>query len=223
MPVTQPNLTIDLSVNSGCTELNLVDATGEYSPTNLLGYGLPGGPDTTDVTGCEIVVTLNTLSTTLTYDFTIASDVITAATLTIGSGTPANILTSLTSTDWPFVASVNPFNLVGDYGVTIPEFTDEIFKVEYNITGEIAGPEAFDFTTTAYEPVICNSRCCIDKKFQAIDVNCACSDDKITDALYGETLIKQVEIASEQGDLTSALQSLEQLRVLCGSEGGCGC
>jgi len=224
MAVTPPNLTIDLSVDSDCSELNLSDITGEYDAlTNPLGYGLPGGPDEADITGCEIVVTLNTLGTTLTYDFTIAAGVISAATLAIGSGTPASILTSLSSTAWPFITAVNPFNLVGDYGVTIPEFTDEIFKVEYNITGEIAGPESFDFTTTAYEPVICNSQCCIDKRFQAIDVNCACSDDKITEALYGQTLIYQVEIASEQGDLTAALQALEQLRVLCGTEGGCGC
>jgi len=224
MAVTPPNLTISLSVDSECSELNLTDDTGQYSAlTNPLGYGLPGGPDYNDITGCEIVVTLNTLGTYLTYDFTIASRVITAATLAIGSGTPASILTELTSTAWPFITDINPFNVVGDYGVTIPEFTDEIFKVDYNITGEIAGPESFDFTTTAYEPVICNSRCCIDKRFQAIDVNCACSDDKITEALYGETLIKQVEIASEQGDLTAALQALEQLRVLCGTEGGCGC
>jgi hypothetical protein len=88
MAVTQPNLTIDLSVDSDCSELNLPDITGDYSAlTNPLGYGLPGGPSTTDVTGCEIIVTLNMLGTTLTYDFTIASDVITAATLAIGSGT----------------------------------------------------------------------------------------------------------------------------------------
>ena len=137
MAVTAPNFTIILSVDSGCSELNLVDSTGEYSAlTNPLGYGLPSGPSTTDVTGCEIVVTLNTLGTTLTYDFTIASGVVAAATLAIGSGTPTSILSSLTSTAWPFIVDVNPFNLVGDYGVTIPEFTDEIFKVEYNITEE---------------------------------------------------------------------------------------
>ena len=223
MAVTQVNLTIDVSVNSGCSELNLVDATGDYGPTNPLGYGVPGGPTTADVTGNEIVVTFNTLGTYITYDFTIASNVITAATLAIGSGTPANILSSLTNTDWPFLADVNPFNLVGDYGVTLPEFTDEIFKVEYNITGEIAGPESFDFDTVAYEPVICNSRCCINKKFQASDPSCACSNDKVTQALLGETYIKQVEIASEQGDLTTALSALEQLRLMCAQEGGCGC
>jgi hypothetical protein len=224
MAVTQPNLTIGLTVDSGCSELNLTDDTGQYDAiTNPYGYGLVGGPDEADITGCEIVVTYNTLGTYTTFDFTIASGVITAATLAVGSATPTNILAELDSTAWPFITDVNPLNLVGEYGVTIPEFTDEIFKVTYNITGEIAGPEAFDFTTTAYEPVVCNSRCCVDRKFQEIDVNCACSDDKITEALYGETLIKQVEIASEQGDSTAALQALEQLRLLCGSEGGCGC
>jgi len=223
MAVNPPDLSIDVSVNSGCTELNLYDSTGTYNATtNPLGYGLPGGPGTADVTGCEIVVTYSSLGTYITYDLTVASRVITAATLAIGSGTPTNILAELPSTDWPS-ESTELFNLVGDYGVTLPTFTNEVFKVEYNITGEIAGPESFDFTTTAYEPVICAARCCVNRMFLEIDPSCACSDDKIKKALYGESLISQVEIASEQGDLTAALQAMEQLRLLCDQEGGCGC
>lgn len=223
MAVVPPNLTITLSTNYGCSELNLIDATGDYNAvTNPLGYGLPSGPDTTDITGCEIVVTFNSLGSTATYDFTIAADVITAATLTIGSGTPANILSELPSTAWPFVAAA-PFNLVGDYGVTLPTFADEVFKVEYNITGEIAGPESFDFTTTGYEPIICVSDCCVNRIFQSIDWNCGCSDEKVTKALYGETLLKQVVISCNAGDLTAALQALEQLRLLCAQDSDCGC
>lgn len=224
MAVTAVNLSIDVYVNSGCSELYLTDTTGDYNATtNPGGWGVPGGPDTSDVTSSEIVVTFNSLGTYITYDFTIASNVVTAATLAIGSGTPTSILSSLSSTTWPFVADSNPFNLVGDYGVTLPEFADEIFKVEYTVDGEIAGPESFTFDTVAYEPVVCNSRCCVDKKFQSLDPNCACSNDKVKEAILGETLIKQVEISSENGDLTSALQALEQLRILCGTEGGCGC
>lgn len=222
MAVTAPNLTITVTTNDSCDELILEDVTGAYNAlTNALGYGLPGGPDEADVTGVEIVMSYATLGTTLTYDFTVAAGVITAATLAIGSGTPASILSSLPSTAWPF-DSTNPFNLIGDYGITIPEFEDDVFTTTYTITGEIAGPEPFDFETTVYTPVTCNSRCCVNKKWVAIDPNCGCSNEAYKTAMYGESLLMQVEIAAEEGSLDTALAALEQLRLLCDQE-DCGC
>jgi len=221
MPATQPNLTIDVYTNSGCSELLLQDTTGEYDVnTNVGGYGLPGGPTLDDITLCEIIVTYNSLGAYITYSFTVLSQLIVAATLAVGGGAPTNILTSLPSTVWPFEAA-NPFNLVDGYGVTLPTFTDDVFKVEYSIEGTV--PDTFDFDTIAYEPVVCNSRCCINRKFIALDPSCGCSNDKIKSALYGEALLNQVEIAAEQGDLTGALQALSELNKLCGQEGDCGC
>lgn len=219
MSVTQPNVTIALTVNTGCTGISLEDTTGLYNAvTNTGGYGLPSGPAINDVTGVVIVVTYNLQSNSITYDFTLVSGVITAATLAIASGTPASILSLLPSTVWPFT---DPFDLSGDYGITIPTFEDDIFSVSYTISGTVSATP-FEFEAIRNLSVDCITRCCIDKKWVALDPSCDCNSDKLTTALYGEGLLKRATYAAQYADLAGAVDALTRAKALCTTQ-ECGC
>jgi len=225
MAVIAPNLNISVTVVSGCTGLQLVDNTGVYNAvTNPYGYGLPTGPAVNDVDTVTITNYYNSLGTDAEFVLTVSSGTITAATLSLGGVTPVNILSSLNSLVWP-PTSANPFNLTQDYGtVTMPVFADDVFKIDYTIEGTVTGPEDFDFTSTTYLPVGCNLRCCIDKKWQAIDVNCACGDDKVKEAMWLESQYNIFTYATDSGSLADGLTALREGQRKCeDGVGGCGC
>lgn len=222
MAVSQPDLKPQTSIITGCTGLQFIDNTGIYGLSNLFGYDLPTGPAVNDVITVKLTVTLNTLGTNLAYVFIIASGVITAATLSLGGVTPVNIFTALDSTTWPFT-DINPFLLTKNYGVTIPDFADDVVKIDYEIIGLVVS-DPFDFTSTQYLPVGCNLRCCINKKWQAIDPNCECCDNKTKSVMYLESLYNQFYFGCLAGSLTEALQALTEAQKYCDKlRGGCGC
>lgn len=224
MAVSPPVLTIQLDTSSDCTTINLSDITGVVGVDgNTTGYGLSNGVAVNDVDTVTIVVTYGSLATTITYVFTVASGVITACTLQIASGTPADIFSELVSTAWPFTTSV-PFSLFADYGVAIPNFTDDVYTVSYQIEGTNATPEVFDFTTEEDKVVVCAAQLCINKRFADIDWACECSADKAKQALLGQGYINQIVASVGLGDLTTALSALEKVNRLCDTaSGGCGC
>lgn len=222
MAVSSPNLTIDLYKNDSCTALLLADITGIVGVNgNVDGYG----PDTVlvnDVTGVIITLLYNSLQTPVTYTFTIANGVITACTLSISGGTPANIFAQLTSTVWPFAATL-PFDLFGDYNVNTPTFQDDVYSATYVISGT-HNAEAFEFTAVKNKAVTCNAQYCIDQKFTELDWDCECSTDASKEALLGQALINQVHASVVLGDLSTSLASLSKVQSLCNTTtGGCGC
>jgi len=219
MSVSPANLTIALTTNGACDALYIADVTEDYGWSSI--------PATNDIYTVTIVVTYNATGTNITYLFTVVNSVITAATLKIQTGTPADIFAELTSTAWPFTTTT-PFNLFGDYGVSIPTFVDDIYTVEYTIAGELdQNPaEPFEFDTLDNEPVTCAYQCCVDKKFLGIDWGCECAAKENKDAMYGQALINNVIAAArETGDIEAGILALNKLSILCGSttSGGCGC
>ena len=76
MALSTPDIQISLTVNDTCSGLNFEDTTGNYDAvTNPLGWGLPNGPATTDVTGFTLTLVNETESTTIVYTFTVSSSV----------------------------------------------------------------------------------------------------------------------------------------------------
>lgn len=225
MAVSPLNLTISLAKNSACTSILLTDVTGVVGTDgNTDGYDISGGPAHDDVDTLTIVVTYNSLPTTITYVFTLVNHAVTACTLAIGSGTPADIFAELDPSNlvFPFEAA-NPFSLFADYGVAIPDFIDDVYTVSYTIEGEVSA-EAFDFTTEESLAVLCSSQLCVNQKFAALDWGCECASDKAKTAMLGQAYINQVGSSVALGDLTTALSALAKVRSLCAStDGGCGC
>lgn len=208
MALTQPDLTISATLVD-CSGLTFSDDTGEYdATTNPLGYGVPNGPGLDDVTDVTLTLRYSRLSTDLVFAFEVTSQVITAATLSLGGATAVDILSELTSTAWP----LEDFDLTADYGVTIPDFSDDVYKITYQIEGEAddsGTPTAFDYTTILWKPVSCNLSDGVDNLWAAVDPKQGCTDC-IKKVMYAEANLRTFEIAGEVGDLTMALNSLEE-------------
>src|SRR3972149_2669466 len=104
------------------------------------------------------------------FSFTIASNVITAATLGLSGATATSILSTLASTVFPFVAT--PFSIWTDYGVTVPAFADGVVEVIYTISGS-----GYNYTTSKAKTVLCSELCCcLQKKGQSINPETCCED-----------------------------------------------
>ncbi len=220
MSVTSPTLNIILTVQDGCYGLTLTDSTGEY-PSAENGYGLPGGPTINDVTTVTIDVSYGSLNTIVEYVFTVASGTITLATVSVGGGSPEDITSALTSTDWPFTSG---FDLTKAYGNTaLPDFADDVYIAAYTIEGthEVLAFlfEDFSFSASVKKTVACAAQCCIEKKFMALDPGCNCSGEATITAMYGQSLLYQSTYSADNGYTDKAISALAQAQKLCDS--GC--
>jgi len=224
MSASSLNLKIKTSLITPCSGLELTDTTGNYNAiTNPFGYGFGGGSGVSinDVTQLTIKVTYNSLGVYVLYTFVVTAGEITGATIVYNGAPYVIIFDNLEDYTFPFTES-NPFDLTKDYGVDIPKFDDEIFKIEYTISGENPDEEEFELTALYYLAVGCNARCCIDKKFANADLKCGCGSKKTTDLMYIESLYNQFIKATDAGSLAQGLNALRELQKLCGTT-NCGC
>lgn len=208
MALSQPDLSVSVTLEE-CSGLTFSDTTGQYNATtNPLGYGLPGGLTSGDVTDVTLTLRYSRLSTDLVYVFEVTDHAITSATLSLGGATPVDIFSELDSTAWP----LDDFNLTADYGVTLPDFGDDVYKVTYQIEGSAddeGTPTEFDYSTIYWEPVSCNLSDGVDRLWLDIDPSCDC-DDCIKKVMYAEAQLRTFQVAGEVGDLTMALSALEE-------------
>lgn len=224
MAASSLNLKINTSLIAPCDGLELIDTTGNFNAiTNPFGYGFGGGSGVSinDVTQLEIKVTYNSLGVYVLYTFTISNGEVVGATLIYNGAPYVIIFDNLDDYTFPFTEA-NPFNLTKDYGVDIPKFDDDVFKIEYTISGENPDEEQFELTALYYLAVGCNAKCCISKKFVKADLNCSCNSKANTDLLYIESLYNQFIKATDAGSLAQGLNALRELQKLCGST-NCGC
>lgn len=217
--MNRPDLSIELEVSNSCESLLLTDDTGTYnSVTNPTGYGLPSGPTANQVTGLSVVLNYETQGTYITFTFTVASSVITAATLSVAGGTATDILSSLASTVFP----LTDFDFFRDYDVTIPEFDLGVYSVDYTITGTVSGT-SFSFTTSKCLSNICSTSCCIQQWFASVDLSCGCASKDLYDAMVAKGYLMASIYAAQSGDTANAVLALNKADELCSGEGGCGC
>ncbi len=224
MALTRVGLAITLAVNSTCTTITVTDSTGAYNvTTNPLGYGLPGGIATTDVS--SLIVTVNIQGGSyFTYTFTIdtTDGSVTAATLSLSGGTATNIFASLPATVFPLSA----FDLWGSYGVTLPTFGDGIIEVDYTIGGSVASGDLpaqdFNYTTSGSMLVPCSGCCCVQKMGLAIDPDCACSNEAMWNYLRASTYLEIAKFNTQIGKNAVAQSALTKAQEICDCE-GCGC
>ena len=221
MALNRVGLAITLAVNSTCTTMTLTDSTGTYDvTTNPLGYGLPGGIASADVTSLVIVVNLPG-GTYFTYTFTIVANVITAATLSINGGTATNILASLLSTVFPLTS----FDLWNGYGVTLPTFDDGVIEVDYTIGGTnnaYGSSQTFNYTTSSTILVPCETCCCVEKMALAIDPDCSCSEDSMWNYLRASTYLEVAKYNTHIGKTAVAQTALDKAGEICNCK-NCGC
>lgn len=220
MAVTRVDLSVTLATNDACTNITLTDTTGLYSATNLLGYGVPSGPATTNLTSLSIKLTYSSIGTYITYNFIISSGTITSATLAMGTGTATSILSSLSTTNWYNLMSAG-FDLSADYGVTIPSTEDGVYEAEYTIAGSVSGT-SFAFTTSCQILNACSACECISRKFMDIDPSCtSCFEPKMILAMTGDAYLKTAGYAVNVGDLDKAVDALTKAQDICSCTCNC--
>jgi hypothetical protein len=219
MPLNRPTLKIALTINEACTTIELADTTGEY-PAAANGYAAPNTIVHDDVTSLVVVVRNKTTGTYFTYTFGILLQVTQTTTLSLDGGTATDIHTEVGALAFPFITDVNEFDLFGDYGVTLPDFDDGVYQVEYTISGESTGgggsPNTpFSYTTSKMTVRDCDLCECIADKFVEIDPNCNCTDKSIPFIQRIQALSQSAMFAAEKGMATKAVNALNKAIELC--------
>ena len=212
------DLTGCIEIEKGCTQLLFSDITGflvtlcndEY---NEFGYGLAEGIALDDVTSAQLNVYYPSMTTPITFDFIIASHVITECLFTDLNGTVTDITALLESTVFPLT---NFDVTLAAYGVTLPEMADGIFKWDYTISG-LSGGLSFSYTTSDEALSSCSVNCCIENKYVEMDLSCGCFDDKLKNLILSEVLLQGAKYAMNVGQDSKAQGMLDKATEICDS------
>lgn len=216
MALTRVNLTIETVLSEGCTKLTVEDITGDYNAiTNPLGYGLPNGIASTDITTVTINVYYPGITTPIIYIFTLVSTTVTALSVYDLNGTAYNIFSELADL---YVAGV--FNLTGTTAFTLPTIVDGMFNVEYTISGiESVTSEEFSYTTNSYFLSTCSVDCCIANMYKNLDMCCDCSEAALEKIEKSEIFLSGAKYAIAVGQNEKAVCLLDKATEIC--EGNC--
>ncbi len=218
MSLTRLELSGSICIEDGCTSIIFNDTTGSLvsacnDEQNDLGYGLVDGIDSDDVTEAILNIYYPSITTPYIFTFTVASNVITAATLTDLNGVVTNILADLESTVFP----LEDFDTtLAAYGVTFPELTDGIVNWDYTISG-VSSDESFSYTTSDGQLVDCTIDCCIEKKYVALDPSCGCMEDKIKTIIMSEIFLWGARYSINVGQNSKADAFIAKANEICGS------
>lgn len=218
MALERIDLTGCIEIEKGCTQLLFSDITGflvtvcndEY---NEFGYGLIDGIALDDVTSAQLNVYYPSMTTPITFDFIIASHVITECLFTDLNGTVTDITALLESTVFPLT---NFDVTLAAYGVTLPEMADGIFKWDYTISG-LSGGLSFSYTTSDEALSSCSVNCCIENKYVEMDLSCGCFDDKLKNLILSEVLLQGAKYAMNVGQDSKAQGMLDKAAEICDS------
>ena len=218
MAIERIDLTGCIEIEKGCTQLLFSDITGflvtvcndEY---NEFGYGLIDGIALDDVTSAQLNVYYPSMTTPITFDFIIASHVITECLFTDLNGTVTDITALLESTVFPLT---NFDVTLAAYGVTLPEMADGIFKWDYTISG-LSGGLSFSYTTSDEALSSCSVNCCIENKYVEMDLSCGCFDDKLKNLILSEVLLQGAKYAMNVGQDSKAQGMLDKAAEICDS------
>jgi hypothetical protein len=217
MPLTAPDIKVELFLNDARDSLFLEDRTGLSSANNLLGYGIPT-ITVNSVTTVNVTLRYTQLANDLAYVFTIVNGVITDVTISFAGATPVSIISLIPSTVWPFT-SANRFELTADYGVTIPALDDMVYELTYEVIGTYL-TIGYDYTTEIQELVDVATTCCISKALIDLDINDLTGQEK---AMTASGWLVTAHSANELELTDKANFYINRAKALCDSISGCGC
>ncbi len=212
-------LALEVSENSGCQSWNFEDSTGLYSAsTNTGGYGSPNVASSA-ITSATILVLQNGFATGYTFTFTIATNVITAATVTAPNGTITTITSDLTSTVFPF-SEDEPFVIIADwlgFGED-SQFVSDAYYFEYNITNGVT-----TYTSSVDQLIVCQTCCCIRTMVSNLeDCNCDDKNGSLDKAVKAQMFYDSAIWSMQNGEADKSVNSLNVAKTLC--DGNCaGC
>ncbi len=202
--------------DDGCLTWDFVDSTGAYvAVTNVGGYGTPNVASSA-ITSATILIIPHGYTTGYTFTFTIASNVITACTVTAPDGTITTITADLTSTVFPFTTA-DPFVIIGEwlgYGED-SQITSSTYYFEYNVTDGSA-----TYTSSADRVIVCQVCCCVRNAQADLDATeCSCESPTIEKVMRSQMFLDSAIWAMENGEVEKSYTNLMAAKTLC--EGGC--
>jgi len=212
MALERIDLTGCIEIEKGCTQLLFSDTTGfivtvcndEY---NEFGYGLVDGIALDDVTSAQLNIYYPSMTTPVTFDFIIASHVITECLFTDLNGTVTDITALLENTTFP----LTDFDVtLAAYDVELPEMADGIFKLDYTISG-VSGGLSFSYTTSDEALSTCSINCCIENEYVDMDLSYGCFDAKLKDLILSEVLLQGAKYAMNVGQDSKAQGMLDKI------------
>lgn len=215
MALVRINLSGDVCVENGCTELNFSDTTGFLVSVcvddyNINGYGLTGGIALNDVTSAALNVYYPQMTTPILFNFTVVNGVITACTLIDLNLVVHNIYSKLVSLVFPLVN----LNIALDYAVKIPTVVDGLYKWDYTISG-LSGGTSFSYTTSDGFISTCTVECCTSKNYLDLDMGCSCSDKAILDIIKQEIFLNGSNYAMNVGMDDKANSFITKAKEIC--------
>lgn len=206
-----------LDEEDGCKSWNFIDDTGAYNATeNPTGYGAPNTASSA-VTGATIYVLPYGYTTGWLFTFTIATNVITACTVTDPAGTVTNIFADLESTVFPFTEA-DPFVIISDWlGMgEDSELTSSVYHFDYGISGT-----TFNHDTSEDMTIVCQICCCVRNAGTDLKgADCECEDEKVDKAAEAAIYLQTSDWAMENSEPDKAYTLLMRAKELC--EGKCG-
>lgn len=207
------DLSGDICVENGCSDLVFNDTTGFLvavcsEDQNNNGYGLVGGIAVTDVQLAILNVYFPNVTTPIKFTFTVTGGTITDATLTDVNLVVTNIFSILENTLFP----ITDFNVMFNYGVTIPSLIDGTISWDYTISGS-----GFFYTTSGTRLSDCLTDCCIANSYLKIDTSCDCSKDKLKNIMLSEILLNASKYSMNIGQDAKANDFISKAKEFCDS------
>lgn len=203
-----------------CQKVWLWDSTGTYNAvTNPGGYGAPN-PDSTAINKAIIKVYPPGFTVPIILTFTIAAGTITNATRTDPDGTITTILSSLSTTTFPWT-DTDPLILTSDLlGIGESESLESgSWLFEYIISTALAV-----FNTSIDTFFFCVAECCVNRMLLKVDnCDCGCGGNGYGEQyLKAKTLLDAAKFSAQWGLKEKAQSLLEEVQSICGSDcNGC--
>lgn len=195
-----------------CTLVYFNETTGDYNEfSNPGGYG---GPNTASsaITSAQIILLKSDWSSPYTLDFTIASNVITGATVTDYFGNQRDILSQLTNTAFPIVNQ--EWDTVLLFGTTEPaDFEPGTYFVTY-----IVSDGTIETIKQEWCFLVCKYKACVEK------VTSMLGNKRIAPAVASEVFLTWNMIIwnVRLQNVTGTQRQMEIMSALC-DQCGCGC
>lgn len=199
----------------GCKKIYFVDSTGTFNEvvdgeTNTTGYESLVTSDS--ITSASITITPYGYTSGYVFDFVIATNVITDATVTDPNGVVTNIFADLLFDTFPFSAD-KPFIILNEWlgGEEDSEFPFGQYDIEYNVSD---GTDTY--TSSSENLVVCTVCCCVNNAASNLEAtDCECQNDALDKASNLRMFLDAAIYAAENGEMDKARNLLTTANDLC--------
>lgn len=182
-------LSFEVCQSLDCRSLVFTETTGEYSSSNITGWGSPNKL-TSDA---ETAVLIVTTPSGADYTFNLFTE------------SPA-----FPTSDDEREFVIDTTDIGGTTGSRIP---NGLYLFRYSVTRTTA--TAFSYSQQIQQLFYCTARCCVNSMFADLDFECDCCEEEIDRALKAKAMLYSLELAAGAGHIDKFNNLLDILTKLC--------